>query len=206
APGFSQGSSHRLTTFGAARQASTIGDIYQQRLQSYGLAAAPAGPGTPFARLRFDLSDPRGREIDASSATNIIVDSSPPTSTLSLPIDPLTRTACLRGPGGASPTLTIGGNAEDNIGVPSVQLSVNGGSWQPTSGGPTWAFNLPAAEGSYTLQTRATDLAGNVETPGPAVRLLIDASAPALALDPPGAAALVPTRTVAGDWVVHLSG
>lgn len=73
---------------------------------------------------------------------------------------------------GTASTLTVGGLATDNgAGIARVEVSVAGGAWQLATGLEAWAVNvaIPAGGGTYTLQTRATDLLGNVQpTPGTA--------------------------------------
>jgi len=86
-----------------------------------------------------------------------------------------------------------------------VELNVDNGGWQSAGGAATCAFNLPATPGAHTIQTRATDIAGNVETPGQPLTVLVDDAPPQLALATP-AAPSVPSRDTAGRWRVHLAG
>jgi hypothetical protein len=69
----------------------------------------------------------------------------------------------------------ITGAASDGHSVALVEISTDGGdSWTAASGTSAWSYNwtLPA-NGTYTVTTRATDLAGNVETPGEGVTVQI---------------------------------
>ena len=79
--------------------------------------------------------------------------------------------------------------APDPSGVSSVEVSVDGGaSWNPaTPVAPgdysTWSYvwsPIPA-EGAYDIRSRALDGAGNLETPGPGVQLVVDWTPPAVA-------------------------
>lgn len=75
-------------------------------------------------------------------------------------------------------TLTISGEASSDTGSPInlVEVSTdNGISWSMASGTASWSYSWqPATDGEYSLLSRATDLAGGVETPGPAVQVTID--------------------------------
>jgi Bacterial Ig-like domain len=81
----------------------------------------------------------------------------------------------------------------DASGVTAVDVSVNGGtSWNAaTPGSPgnysTWSYNWSSipAEGTYNIRSRATDGAGNVETPGPGVNLIVDWTPPQVASTSP---------------------
>jgi len=169
-------------------------------------AVANEANAIAFTNLDLHQLDPRGAgPFDASAALTLTVDLIPPTSSISLTVDPQTHIAYLRGPGGDNPTSTIGGNADDNTGITKVEVNVDNGGWQPAGGAATWAFNFPASAGMHTIQTRATDIAGNVETPGQPLTVLVDDAPPQVALAAP-AAASVPARDTAGRWRVHLIG
>jgi hypothetical protein len=88
--------------------------------------------------------------------------------------------------------------------VAGVEVRVNGGAFQPATGAATWAYLL-VTEGSYTIQSRATDVAGNVETPGAGITVRADATPPNVTLNALPATPSVPTRN-AGQWSVTLSG
>ncbi len=77
----------------------------------------------------------------------------------------------------------------DASGVTAVDVSTDGGtSWNaatPAAPGDwsTWSYawsSIPA-EGTYNIRSRATDGAGNVETPGPGVNLIVDWTPPVVA-------------------------
>jgi len=79
--------------------------------------------------------------------------------------------------------------APDASGVTAVDVSVDGGtSWNPAvpsapGNYSTWsyAWNPIPGEGTYNIRSRARDDAGNVETPGPGVNLIVDWTPPVVA-------------------------
>ena len=93
-------------------------------------------------------------------------DVSPPTSTISTPIE---------GAGISSGTpVTIAGTANDTAGegggagaVGGVEVSVDGGeTWHPASGTDSWSYSwTPTELGPTTLMSRAVDDSGNIESP-----------------------------------------
>jgi hypothetical protein len=72
-------------------------------------------------------------------------------------------------------TLKISGTAADEGGgiVAGVEVSTDGGStWHPADGTTTWSYNwTPAKSGTVTLESRAVDDSGNLETPTAAVTM-----------------------------------
>ncbi len=101
-----------------------------------------------------------GNEETPGESVGVFVDNTAPTSLITDPPD-----------GGAlnGDQYTITGTAEDNLtGVDSVEISTdNGMTWLPVDGTENWSFQwtLPGEEGAVTLYTKATDSAGNIETP-----------------------------------------
>src|SRR5207248_5466796 len=107
------------------------------------------------------------------------------------------------GCGGATPDLC--GSASDTgtspSGVDKVEVSIqraidsnywNGSSWvaAPTwnlaSGTSSWSYGFsPAADDSYTVLSRATDKATNLETPGAGISFLVDETAPSSSASSP---------------------
>ncbi len=177
----------------------------------YALGSLPTSPkGTKqiavgnAARARAFVSSAgafRLRLADASTATgsydsrrtdlyidllraNIIYDAVPPASNITAPTS---------GEQTRAHSYTITGTssdpAPDASGVVAVDVSTNGGStWSPaTPGAPgnysTWSYNWSVipAEGTYNIRSRARDEAGNVETPGPGVNLIVDWTPPVVA-------------------------
>jgi hypothetical protein len=82
----------------------------------------------------------------------------------------------------------VSGTATDGAGsgILSVEAGVDGGSgisWRPVTqlrsdGGWNYRWDLPA-DGTYTLFVRATDRAGNLETPGAGVSVVVNQTPPA---------------------------
>ncbi len=72
-------------------------------------------------------------------------------------------------------SVTITGTAADAGGgvVAGVEVSGDGGStWHPASGRQTWSYAwTPSVVGNTTIQSRAVDDSGNIETPTPGVTI-----------------------------------
>lgn len=96
-----------------------------------------------------------------------ISDSLPPTSQILQPQNNEVLTS--------APVL-ISGTATDNQGLRLVEVSLDGGTtWLPASGTLNWAYLWEnPANGSYRIQSRATDLAGNVEDPASGVQVTVN--------------------------------
>jgi hypothetical protein len=141
-------------------------------------------------------------QIEVMTDTIVQIDADPPTST----IVSLSDGQYLNITG----TLVIGGDAADPgttaSGIESVQVSVNGGPWQPAAGAESWAFawNLPASDGPVTIQTRATDLVGNVESASTPITVYIDRTPPAVSITDPGV--IGAQQDVDGRWSLALAG
>lgn len=84
-------------------------------------------------------------------------DTAPPSVSISAPA-----------PGGTvSGTVSVSGSASDNVGVATVQVSVDGGPYQAAQGTSSWSYSVDTTaltNGSHTLTARATDTSGNVST------------------------------------------
>jgi len=59
-------------------------------------------------------------------------------------------------------TMSVSGNASDNMGVTSVSVRINGGTWNIATGMATWSRSITLATGSNTIEAQARDAAGNV--------------------------------------------
>lgn len=182
---------------------TTLQAIYNRTLQSYcvGVAGTKDNGSVRYAwtKLNASIPDTRGGKITASGGLTVTIDADKPTSTIS----GLSNGQYIRGNG----VQTIGGNATDvTSGVAGVAVKVNGGSFQPASGAESWAYNLAVTEGAYTLQSRATDAVGNVETPAAAITVNADSTAPAVTLNALPATPIRLTRTGTNPWSATLSG
>lgn len=132
----------------------------------------------------------------------IQLDTSPPVSVISSPSS------------GAfvARTYTVKGTASDEsggsgVGKVEVGITPNGGSttWYQAVGTASWSYSwATSASGNYTVQSRATDNAGNVETPGTGVSITVDNTPPSSTISSPGSGALTGTTcTITGtatDW------
>ncbi len=82
----------------------------------------------------------------------------------------------------SAPTVTVSGEAHSDTGSPLalVEVSTDGGtSWSEVSGTSSWSLAWsPGGDGVYTLLSRATDQANNVELPGPGLTVTVDRSLP----------------------------
>jgi hypothetical protein len=128
----------------------------------------------------------------------------PPVSTISAPANGSTLN------NGAANPYTISGTATDNIAVQGIKISTdNGNTWSAAtcSGCPgvsvTWTYSwaLPA-DGSYTVKSRATDNAGNVETPKAGNTVTIDRTGPMVSSTNPtnGATGVALNTDVTINW------
>ena len=103
-------------------------------------------------------------------------DTTPPTSTITSPSAGATFTN--------GDTVTISGTATDSGGgvVAGVEVSTDGGStWHPVTTmsrrrtSVNWSYTWSAAgNGPVTIESRATDDSGNIETPGPGVSVTVN--------------------------------
>lgn len=102
-----------------------------------------------------------------------ISDAIPPTSSITSPTSGSTISGT---------SYTIRGTASDTGSwVVKVEVSTDGGStWSEAIGTTSWVYTwtIPA-NGSYAIKTRATDAAGNIETPGTGVTVIVDNAQPA---------------------------
>ncbi|MBI4321984.1 MAG: DUF11 domain-containing protein [Chloroflexi bacterium] len=127
----------------------------------------PSKDGASYS-IRSRARDTLGNVETPGSGVNVVVDNRAPSSTITVP----SSGSIISGT-----TQTIGGTAFDGYGVSAVDVSINGGTWQRASGTLTWTYtwSAPAGEGaSYNIRSRATDLAGNEESPGAGVTVSVD--------------------------------
>lgn len=100
-----------------------------------------------------------------------VVDTSPPVSVINVPINGATI--------GALPALLLG-TASDDQGLRLVEISTDGGAtWAPAGGTATWRYEwVQATNGVHIIKSRATDLAGKVESPGLGIQVTVNLPTP----------------------------
>ncbi len=189
----------QLQIYKTALDSATVQGLYNNTLQAYCVAARGHQSLPQWAKLSISEVDPRGGKITASGGMTVTIDADKPTSALV----GLTNNQFIRG----NTVHTIGGAANDaTSGVAQVEINVNNSGWQPVNGAGAWSYTLNATSGSYTIQTRATDNVGNVETPAAAITLRTDSTAPTVALNTIPATPIKPTRIGDGPWQTTLGG
>jgi hypothetical protein len=141
---------------------------------------------------------------------SVHIDGTPPASQV------VPNAQWVKGDGDNLVTIIIGGNASDNkAGVAKVEVSVNGGPWEVAEGTNTWTYALVGKDGGYRIETRATDGAGNVETPQGVAAVNIDGRPPVFSVAENGGGSSQPWRSAhgqvdeqlgGGEWTRRLSG
>jgi hypothetical protein len=160
---------HHLTLYRAASGALVFGAGTVQ--WPWGLDATHdrSGPAADnnmrqaTVNLLADMGAQPATLLTGLTVATASTDSAPPTSSITAPAAGSSVQA-----GGA---VTISGTASDTGGgtVGGVEVSTDGGqTWHPASGRGSWSYSwVPAAVGTATIKSRATDDSGNTETPGP---------------------------------------
>ena len=139
---------------------------------SWGLDATHDLPGTPvdtrikqatvnlFADMGAQPATLQSGLVAATQSTDI----TPPTSVITAPVGGVVATGA---------PVTIIGTASDAGGgvVGGVEFSLdNGATWHPANGTTNWSATwLPNGPGLVTIQSRAVDDSGRLETPGPGI-------------------------------------
>lgn len=137
-------------------------------------------PADGVYELQHRAEDWAGNVEDVSEGIFVYIDKTPPTSLVVSPADNTYLTS-----GGA---ITVSGTAEDNLtGVSLVEVSADGTTWAEAVGAEAWTFEwtIPDAEGTYTIQSRAHDEAGNQETPAQGNRVYVDRTPPTSVITTP---------------------
>ncbi|MCB0159886.1 MAG: hypothetical protein KDD83_17265, partial [Caldilineaceae bacterium] len=183
----------------AALSGATVNDLYERTLQSYCVGTRYHQNVYQWLKLNVSTPDVRGGKLTAGAQLAVTIDGDRPTSTIA---------GLHNGQYIAGNTVhTIGGTANDaTSGVAGVDVNINGAGFVPANGAAAWAYNLAVTEGRTTIQSRATDVAGNVETPGAGIAVIADATPPNVALTTPGAAPVALDRDGNDQWFVTLGG
>lgn len=180
----------------AALAADTVLAMYNRTLQSYCVAAGTRDSNVYWARVQATQPDVRGGRVSASNALRLTIDADLPTA----------QFAALQNGAIVGLGQVIGGSASDpTSGVGLVEVSINNGAWQPTTGADAWAFSLAGQSGAISLRVRATDRVGNVGAASAPLNLVVDTVAPVVSVVVPPAT-LKPTKNAEGRWQINLSG
>lgn len=124
-----------------------------------------------YPGVRFVASDAEALVEETITITVADTDRSLPASAVVAPADG----ASFMAPG----YRILGSAADTGSGVDRVEVSVNGGGWLLATGTTSWSWDWAVpADGSFTIRSRATDRAGNVETPGVGVTVTAFRRAP----------------------------
>ena len=127
----------------------------------------PAANGAYLIMSRAADSSGAHETIISCSSVNV-VRLAPPGSKIAHPKNGATLTAS---------TAVVNGVAVDGkgSGVTKVEVSTDGGNtWDTATGASQWSYSwTPPRDGSYTIKTRATDKAGNVEAPGTGINVTV---------------------------------
>jgi uncharacterized delta-60 repeat protein len=167
-----------------------------------GSAAAFASPGLTVTvgdntttTFRATATDTVGTSPCSSSSITYSEDSIAPTSSISHPVDGQVYGTPAYADGCDDPSAPdICGSASDGTGSVAVEVSIQrsdgkywtGATWEPgdavwlfADGGSSWSMVFLPDEDTYTVSSRATDAAGNVETSPSSVTFTLDDTAPA---------------------------
>jgi len=147
----------------------------------------PPAPGLEDSEHEIEIvvRDPAGNESPPSDAITIIVDTKAPTS-----VSTITAISEDRGVSETDfitndPTLVISGTLSEKLGDgENVQIRIGDGAWVNATvtgaDGLTWEYDNqgnPLADGSYQVETRTIDKAGNI-TSGNDKTIVIDLTPP----------------------------
>jgi len=133
-----------------------------------------AVPGDGTYNLRSRAVDNAGNVEIPSAGVNVQIDRTLPQSTIANPVS---------GQYIGGTYYTITGTASDaGSGIKRVQIQIDDDEWQLATGttewGYTWVLQEWVTDGTHVIRSRATDNAGNVETPGVGVDIIVDRTKP----------------------------
>ncbi len=146
--------------------------------------------------------------LNNSAAMYVTVDNDLPTASITSP------TAYLQ----PNDSLVVGGTASDPTSyITSVEVSIDGGAWQPASfaapistrgstQGWAYTYSAPSTDGTHLLRSRTTDAVGIVSPQSAPMTIHVDSVPPTLARN---TSTDVNSRAIAGTnnrWLVPLSG
>ncbi|MBI4056070.1 MAG: hypothetical protein HY399_00795 [Elusimicrobia bacterium] len=102
-----------------------------------------------------------------------------------------------------SGSFTVSGTASDNVGVTSVEASIDGGAFAAATGTTNFSFSVPLlANGQHTITARTWDAAGNTGSDS----IVITVNIPARDQEPPIVSIVSPSSgsTVSGSITVSI--
>src|SRR5205823_4705986 len=91
-------------------------------------------------------------------------------------------------------TISVDGTASGSNQVAKVDVSVDGGAYNPAQGTTNWSGTVDMsgyANGTHTLYARATDAIGNIGVSSEAISVRNDVTPPTVAVTTPSAGATV---------------
>ena len=214
---FFPGTLDHLLIYDSPLDQSAVQGLMNRTLASFCLATASSSAvnnvgAVSALRLNLQERDGRGGVIKASGGLPLTIDADPPTSQ----VTSVKNGQHIQGSRGTQ-TLIIGGSAQDALGIAKVEVSVNGGPFRRAVGGATWQIAINVADGQQTIQSRATDKAGNEQSTPSTLTFFVDSTAPQVAanLGQVSASAqnavaatpiLQPFRTSDDRWTFFLAG
>ncbi len=136
-------------------------------------AGAGCAAGDSVKTVYFEARDTAG--LVSADMDSIILDRGEPVSAITAPADGSYVNNA------AFPYAVAGTAVNGDSGVGLVQVRFNGGSWIDAVGTAAWTYDwaYPAAgDGSYFIESRAQDGAGNWETSYPFVNVTVDTAPP----------------------------
>lgn len=147
---------------------------------SWSYSWSPASDGTYTVTSK--ATDASGSVEVPGPGVSVTVDRGKPSSSITAP-------AASSSISRSSSNCYIVGTATDPVsGVKKVEVSTDGGTtWSAATGTSSWSYvwTLPSTDGSYSIMSRATDNAGNVETPGAGITVTVSNPSPTSAITYP---------------------
>ncbi len=197
------------TLFGGGINVKSFNVYRGEELKVENSYQVPAGTGSQtvtFANeatavLQSSLNQPApSGTIITSRSLDVQIDNDAPTATMTTPAYVI--------PGGVR---IVGGEASDpTSSVDLVEISVDGGPWQPVTGSASWAYawSVPDAPGSHTIELRATDIVGNMQSAVSQYTVFVDGTPPTINISSElqGNPFTAASRNNDGLWTVPLAG
>lgn len=134
-----------------------------------GALVALAPLATPSPAAATNTSGPSAGAAPVAKTGKSTKDTTPPTVVIDSPANGATVT----------PSVTVTGTAFDNVSVASVQVSLDGATFQTASGTTSWTDGLSSLSGgSHTITAKATDTSGNTANTSVSVTVNISVALP----------------------------